>query len=371
MKVGIVSDDIRTISGIAQQAKYLAEGLASKDFSVVNFGFSYKRLAAEQLSHNLYAEPILDIDNFIVTFKKNPTDCLILIGDPLYLQYIFDVRELLDVPLYWWHVLDSGPTPYYNLYYYRKCDSIACISQYTKTQLLKIDSLLPVEYIPHTLPEWVYKPDFIAKKKNPGFVLLWSNRCLTRKNLPLLLLAWQQFWIDAGKPADATLVLHTNPAIADEVNAPPLIQSLGLNTTVRIDSERYSETEMVNGYQAVSGVVNVSSREGFGLSTLQAGMCGTLSILVNGYGMADQCIGHNLIANPSLASFYLQGGMQPIDEHLVVDEKHVAEQITRLYNMNKSFETMTYCGKEQARLTRQTFSYANMLDSWARILDKQ
>ena len=228
-------------------------------------------------------------------------------------QMEHEIRE--HIPIFFYHIWDDLPYPMYNRNYYESCDWIGCISKQTygivhnvwgshaKTSWKQPDPW-QIDYIPHGIDENVYKPlDTIGKStelekikkklfkdKQYDFIVFWNNRNIRRKQTGDVIQAFAEFTDRLPKEeADkCVLLMHTAPVDQNGTDLPKVVEAVAPNSNVVFTNSRVSQDELNYYYNIADVTVNIASNEGWGLSSTESMMAGTMVINNVTGGLQDQ-----------------------------------------------------------------------------------
>jgi glycosyltransferase involved in cell wall biosynthesis len=329
-KILLLSDDIRTTSGIATMTREMVLGTCHH-FNWVNLGATIqnpdegKKLDLSEDSNNFAqitdASVVLypssgygTIEKVRELLKTEKPDAIMLFTDPRYWEWLWvHEREIRSqVPILYLNIWDSLPYPIYNRGYYDSCDLLMAISKQTeninRVVLGEKAKNKVITYVPHGINEDVFFPidekhekwdelqqfkKQLFNGKEYEFILMFNSRNIRRKSFPDTLLAWKMF-VD-GLPEDkkdkVAFIAHTQPVDENgtDLNAviemiwgktPPNVFITGLN--------RFVPEQMNLLYNCSDAGILISSNEGWGLSLTEAMMCGKPIIANVTGGMQDQ-----------------------------------------------------------------------------------
>ncbi len=329
-KILILSDDIRTTSGIATMTREIVLGTCHH-FNWVNLGATIKHpdegkridLSDDSNKFNGITDASVflypssgygTIERVRELLKIEKPDAIMLFTDPRYWEWLWvHEREIRSqVPILYLNIWDSLPYPIYNRGYYDSCDLLMAISKQTeninRVVLGEKAKNKVITYVPHGINEDVFFPidenhekwnelqqfkKQLFKDKEYEFTLMFNSRNIRRKSFPDTLLAWKLF-VD-GLPEDkkdkVAFIAHTQPVDENgtDLNAviemiwgttPPNVFITGLN--------RFVPEQMNLLYNCSDAGILISSNEGWGLSLTEAMMCGKPIIANVTGGMQDQ-----------------------------------------------------------------------------------
>jgi glycosyltransferase involved in cell wall biosynthesis len=329
-KILILSDDIRTTSGIATMTREIVLGTCHH-FNWVNLGATIKNpdegkkidLSGDSNKFNGITDASVflypssgygTIERVRELLKIEKPDAIMLFTDPRYWEWLWvHEREIRSqVPILYLNIWDSLPYPIYNRGYYDSCDLLMAISKQTeninRVVLGEKAKSKVITYVPHGINEDIFFPidenhekwdelqqfkKQLFNGKEYEFTLMFNSRNIRRKSFPDTLLAWKMF-VD-GLPEDkkdkVAFIAHTQPIDENgtDLNAviemiwgktPPNVFITGLN--------RFVPEQMNLLYNCSDAGILISSNEGWGLSLTEAMMCGKPIIANVTGGMQDQ-----------------------------------------------------------------------------------
>ena len=226
-KILMLSDDIRTYSGVGGMAKEIILKSA-QHFNWVNLGGAVKHPEAGRafdLSNNINELTGLT-DSYVKVIASNgygdqnilrsiisqeKPDAIVHFTDPRYWVWMYKMENEIrqKCPLIFYTIWDDVPYPMYNREFYRSDDMHLCISRQTENIVKNVLRDYPkpdwaVQYIPHGISEDKFYPiindlefetwkEKVLNKKEYDFVVLWNSRNIRRKNPSDIILAWRTF----------------------------------------------------------------------------------------------------------------------------------------------------------------------------------
>ena len=323
VNVLIVSDNIITNTGVANQTAEIAKALFNKEYGVYQIGVGGME-PAKQFLHTFPTGEQVQIvtdntyDNVPLYFHlihEHNIKAVILVTDPhKFLQVWINARTIKNlVPIIYWNLWDTNLLPtsksqkaHYNQWIYESCDSLPCISQQSENFVKQILNDLPqdrrpkVSYIPHGSNEFIFKPlpkdavethrETFFRGKKYEYVVLFNGRNQTRKKATDLIYAWQQFFsgLSMEQSAKVALVLHTEAVTQVGTDLNEVIAALAPDTNIYIDYVKRTQEELNILYNISDVTFNVSNAEGFGLPIQESLLAGTpIAATVTG-GLQDQ-----------------------------------------------------------------------------------
>lgn len=388
-KLLIISDHAFSKSGVGIQSKYLIEGLLDTGkYKIVQLGAAKKHLSLDVMNINedFKIIPINGFGNKEILRSLLATeqpDALIIFTDARFFTYLFEMEDEIHqvCPILWWHVWDNRPTPRFNDWIYDSIDTINCISSLTYS-MCKENHSIKCNYIPHALPSDLfykienkekiekYKKYILGSDKSNYFTGLWVNRNCKRKRPADLLKAWQIFLRiikDKHSKDNAILLLHTDPYDEAGANLVEVAKALKIQNNVRFSIESIGFEEMNILHNISDFCINISSSEGFGLSTLEALSVGNPIIATTTGGLTTQVINKNdgsLNGIPMKPDMITMSGNQDIlymnEDYVKVE--NIAYSIYKLWCTSVS--ERNEIGKRASEYVKKEFNYKKMIVDW-------
>jgi hypothetical protein len=331
-KILLISDDIRSVSGVGCVSKQIIIGTAhylrwtqisgaqihNEKGKVINMDKAINEAAGiDDASCTLYptdgyGNP--DMLRQIIQIEK--PDAIMLFTDPRFFVWVFQMSHELQqngLPIIYYNIWDDlGGFCQYNRAFYRSCSMLLGISKQTvniNKTILKNDNYedWQIKYVPHGINENYYFPiseetntnaynELLKKKQQlfkgvePKFVAMFNSRNIRRKMIPDIIVAFQMF-ISTLPKEDADkcfLVLHTNPIEEAGTNLYEVIKNLAPDSNVVLHTSKVPEQELNLMYNIADVTVNASSAEGWGLGNTESLMAGTMTITNTIGGLQDQ-----------------------------------------------------------------------------------
>ena len=309
----MLTDHPLSTSGVGTQSRWLINGLlGTGKYSFRVFGGAVR--------HENYENVVVNQD-FIIkptngfgdknllrkTLAQLKPDALMLFTDPRFFIWVWEMEEEIHqvCPIVYWHLWDNPPWPEFNRPLYESTDLINCIN-YPTYEMVKERFPDKTNYIPHAVPQELYKPMqkmdalklksmLLGPERSDHFVALYVSRNARRKMPSDIMMSWKMF-IDELKQkhghTKATLVMHCDPLDPEGANLHHVIETLKVKDHVVFSKERIGFQEMSGLYNICDTVVNRSCNEGFGLGTLEAMMCGKPIIALKTGGLTRQVEDH-------------------------------------------------------------------------------
>jgi glycosyltransferase involved in cell wall biosynthesis len=343
-KILLLSDDIRTFSGIATVSRELIMGTCEQ-FNWVQLASSPNNSDEGQifdLSHGVFEEYGLttsvklygskgygDPQKLREIIRLEKPDAIIHFTDPRYWDWLYMMEDEIrsQIPLMYLNIWDDLPDPQYNETAYASCDLLYAISKQTyginkrvlerinynvidEVKLKKTKSItgnsVVLSYLPHGINEESFNPvsedspEYIKFKKEADvedseFIIFWNNRNMYRKQVGSVILGYRQFYdnvkrlLGNKKASKIKLILHTLAAEPMGTDIPALIKSLAPDCNIKITNGFLTTDQLNYLYNLADVTVNITSNEGFGLGTAESLMAGTPIIVNVTGGLQDQC----------------------------------------------------------------------------------
>ncbi len=326
-KILLIGDDLRFHSGVAGILRSTVIGTAHL-FNYIVIGAAIKHpeegqrldlsIATNQEAGLTDSEVVLYPCNGYGTtelirhlIQTEKPDALMMMTDPRYYTHLFQIENEIrkTMPIIYLNIWDGGGgSPMYNQAFYRSCDALLCISKQTeavtKVALGQYKKDKIIKYTPHGINTKQFKPlDKNSKEINElkkelfgnkqyDFVLYFNSRNIRRKQIPDTMVAFRLFLDSLPKEqADKCVFLLHTQAIDD--NGTDLLAVREALFGERLDQvvidDKISDINRMNLlYNLADTTILLSSNEGWGLSTTESVMAGTMIIVNVTGGMQDQ-----------------------------------------------------------------------------------
>ncbi len=326
-KILLISDDIRTHSGVATISREIIVnsahvynwicigGLQNHPDKGVRFDMSTSVNEVANLKdswvHTICVDGYGDEDLVKFLIKTEKPDALMIITDPRYYGWLFNVERDIrtQIPIVYYNIWDDLPLPMYNKPYYESCDGLIAISKQTyninKLVLGDKASEKYTSFVPHGINHKAFYPLVIETKeylefknnlfggKKLDFVALWNSRNIRRKSPADVLLSFKLFCdkLSDKEIEKVGLVLHTDPI---DVNGTDLF---AVKDMLFGDEKKYNVfftdgkygIDMMNFlYNCADVTMLISSNEGWGLSMTESMMAGRMILGNVTGGIQDQ-----------------------------------------------------------------------------------
>ena len=337
-KILLLSDDIRTLSGVGVMSREIVEETCHR-YNWVQVGAGLVNPDAGKLldmseavsqetgvddasvfvyPYNGYGDP--NLIRFLMEREK--PDAILHFTDPRYWIWLYQMEHEIrqHIPLMYYNIWDDLPFPYYNRTFYQSCDALFSISKQTyaiNKFVLGVDHIIDahqmtepttkhiLSYIPHGMSSKRYYPlpdtdpelqayrTHLFGDAEVKFVVLYNSRNIRRKQTSDIILSFGQFLktLPEERWSECRLILHTQrvdehgtdlPAVINDVT--PWAKPYIIFSENRVDSATLNRL-----YNIADVTISISSNEGFGISTCESLYAGTPIIVNVTGGLQDQC----------------------------------------------------------------------------------
>jgi glycosyltransferase involved in cell wall biosynthesis len=328
-KILLLSDDLRSTSGIATMSKEFVLGMVDR-YDWVQLGAMIthpdlgkvidlcddvkNRTGVQDASVKLYpSNGYGDMFTLRKLMEIEKPDAILHFTDPHYWQWLYDNEQEIrqTCPILFYHIWDNLPDPQYNRDYYESCDWLGCISKQTYGIVHRVGKMTneitykPLEdwqisYVPHGINENLFKPidkisedvnNFIHGDKKYDFVLFYNNRNIRRKQPSDVIMSYKLFCdsLPKDKAEKCLLLMHTTPIDENGTDLVVVKNTLCPDYDVKFTGIKLEQDKLNEFYNAVDCTINIANNEGFGLTTAESIMAGTPIIVNVTGGLQDQC----------------------------------------------------------------------------------
>ena len=387
-KILLLSDHLLSTSGVGCQSRYLAFGLVQTGrWTVRQFGAAIKHTDYNTVRPH---EDILikPIDGFgspellKTTLAMEKPDVVLLFTDPRFFVWFFEMEDEVHqvCPIAYWHVWDNDPFPVFNKPFYECVDLINCHSHKTYEM---VSEKFPnkTNFIPHALPQDLFKPlseaekrgykaQLLGEDRKDHFVGIWINRNAKRKRPNDTLESWKIFLDRLEKEKghrNAVLIMHTDPLDQEGPNLYQTVELMNLSENVFFSVERLEFDKMNILHNISDFCINISLNEGFGLTTLESMQCGNPIIAQTTGGLTRQVVDHrdgseNGIALKTETRSLVGSQMVPYIYEDYVSSQTTAEAIFKLYDMGP--EKRKELGQKARNYVLSEFNLSDVISRW-------
>lgn len=293
-KIIWISDHPMVPSGVGTQSRLVIEGLletGNYKFICLGGAIRHPDYTPQKIYPEKYGDDwiVLPVDGYgnektireVLMYEK--PDAIVIFTDPRFFTWLWSIEDEIRAvcPIVYWHVWDNDPHPDFNKVFYDSTDLIASLS--LKTHGLLNALKVPSTYIPHAIdPAVFYKKEvdtqsrenYLGPHCDKEFVVFWNNRNARRKQTGDVVAAFSKFMKIVGKSKTA-LFMHTAPNDPEGQDIFALSNEFGIAENLVISDGRIDSAVLNDLYNVSDVTINISSAEGFGLSTLESLMTGT------------------------------------------------------------------------------------------------
>ena len=325
-KILMLSDDIRTMSGVGNMAKEIVFNSAHH-YNWVNLGGSVKHPEAGKgtdISHDV--NKIIGIpDSFVkviasdgygdasmlrAIIAQEKPDAIVHFTDPRYWIWLYQMENEIrqNIPMVFYTIWDDLPYPMYNREFYRSDDMLLGISKQTVNLVKNVLKDHPkedwaVNYVPHGIDEKAFFPiindlefevwkEKFLEKEEYDFVVLWNSRNIRRKNASDIILAWRTFLdqLPVEKAKKCLLLMHTDPIDENGTDLPAVVEAFcdPKIHKVKFDTQKWDEKHLNYLYNCSDAHMFMTDNEGWGLGLTESLTAGRMIIAPVQGGMQDQ-----------------------------------------------------------------------------------
>lgn len=256
-------------------------------------------------------------------------DAIFHFTDPRYWTWLYalehELKTRYQLPIIYYSIWDDLPYPMWNAPFYGSSDLIMGISKQSHNihnEVLGQNGFVNINldtnarqpnqkdpwntvytsYVPHGLDHTYYKPleksdnayqkMFKQLKEDNGidFLVMWNNRNIRRKLPGDVILSFEHFRksLPKDKQNRVGLVMHTTVVDNNGTDLRAVWKAVAPEAKVLFSEKKLSVPDLNAMYNVADVVVNIASNEGWGLSSTEALLAGT--VIVNNVtgGLQDQ-----------------------------------------------------------------------------------
>ena len=325
-KILLLSDDIRTHSGVGSQSRELVLNTAHH-FNWIQLGGAVKhpeRGKGFNLSNDVNQEMgLTDSDVRVLAsdgygnqniirslIQQEKPDAIMHFTDPRYWIWLYQMENEIrqKIPMVFYTIWDDLPYPMYNRNYYRSDDMLLGISKQSVNIVKNVLRDNPkedwaVNYVPHGINEKAFYPiindlefdvwkDNFLEGKEYDFVVLWNSRNIRRKNASDIILSWRTFLdqLPVEQAKKCLLLMHTDPVDDNGTDLPAVVETI---CNPEIHKVKFSkgklDTKRLNYlYNCSDAHMFMTDNEGWGLGLTESLTAGRMIIAPVQGGMQDQ-----------------------------------------------------------------------------------
>ena len=325
-KILLLSDDIRTHSGVGSQSRELVLNTAHH-FNWIQLGGAVKhpeRGKGFNLSNDVNQEMgLTDSDVRVLAsdgygnqniirslIQQEKPDAIMHFTDPRYWIWLYQMENEIrqKIPMVFYTIWDDLPYPMYNRNYYRSDDMLLGISKQSVNIVKNVLRDNPkedwaVNYVPHGINEKAFYPiindlefdvwkDNFLEGKEYDFVVLWNSRNIRRKNASDIILSWRTFLdqLPVEQAKKCLLLMHTDPVDDNGTDLPAVVETICNPEIHKVKFSRGKlDTKHLNYlYNCSDAHMFMTDNEGWGLGLTESLTAGRMIIAPVQGGMQDQ-----------------------------------------------------------------------------------
>ena len=324
-KVLMLSDDIRTHSGVGNMAKEIIFNTAHR-YNWVNVGGAVKHPdAGKGFDVSPDVNKIINITDSNVKvvacdgygdptmlrtiISQEKPDAIVHFTDPRYWIWLYAMENEIrqQCPLIFYTIWDDLPYPMWNREFYRSDDMLLCISKQTKNLVENVlrDHPKPglVNYVPHGIDENKYFPvindlefevwkEKFLEGEEYDFVVMWNSRNIRRKNASDIILAWRTFLdqLPTEQAKKCLLIMHTEKVFEHGTDLPAVVEAMCDPEIhkVKFSIDKFPDKELNYLYNCSDAHMFMTDNEGWGLGLTESLTAGRMIIAPVQGGMQDQ-----------------------------------------------------------------------------------
>ena len=324
-KILLLSDDIRTYSGVGCQSRNIVLNTAHH-FNWVNIGGAVKHPdhgKGFDLSNEindvmgltdssvkvLASDGYGDANMLRSIIKQENPDAILHFTDPRYWIWLYQLENEIrqKMPMAFYTIWDDLPYPMYNRDYYRSDDMLLGISKQSTNIVKNVLKDYPKEdwainYLPHGIEPTKFYPiindlEFETWKEKTleedyDFVVFHNSRNIRRKNQSDIILSWRTFLdqLPVEKAKKCLLIMKTDIIEDAGTNLDAVLETLcdPKIHKVKFVQGRFDEKIMNYFYNLSDAHMFFTDNEGWGLGLTESLMAGRMIIAPVQGGMQDQ-----------------------------------------------------------------------------------
>jgi len=301
---------------------------------------------------------------------REEPDAIIHMTDPHRWNWLYQHENYIrkNIPLLYYHVWDNEPFPKFLKNVYDSCDWIGCISKLTEDCVNNVSpEHTSVTYIPHGVDtKKFFKQDSSIvtnnKKRILGrpydYVIFCNNSNIQRKQLTNLIEGYADFVKNTSIPKNKILlIIHTNIENKLGCDLDTLVDDLYYDLPVKFSTSKLSDEQLNDLYNVSDVTMNVSSCEGFGLSTLESVASNTPIIINYTGGLKDQYCQDHCIKIDSSVRLLSFTQLFPYIYSYICDPTQISNALQEMYDSLKNKKV------KNRFLTKNRFTETQMIES--------
>ena len=325
-KILLLSDDIRTHSGVGCQSRNIVLNTAHR-YNWVNIGGAVKHpekgkgfnlnedvnqatgltdADVKVIACNGYGDSVLLRQ--IITSEK--PDAIVHFTDPRYWVWLYQMENEIrqNIPMVFYTIWDDLPYPMWNRNFYESDDMLLGISKQSTNIVKNVLKDRPkedwaIKYVPHGIDPKHFYPiindlefevwkDKFLEGEEYEFVVLWNSRNIRRKNPSDIILAWKTFLdqLPVEQAKKCLLIMYTDPVDENGTDLPAVVEAFCNPKIhkVKFDKAKWPEKELNYLYNISDAHMFMTDNEGWGLGLTESLTAGRMIIAPVQGGMQDQ-----------------------------------------------------------------------------------
>ena len=343
-KILLLADDLRLPSGIGTISKEIVLKTVHK-YDWVQIGAAIKHPeqgklvdASQEFAKETGIEDasvkIIPWDGYgdrnilFQVIEHEKPDAIFHFTDPRYWTWLYalehELKTRYQLPLIYYSIWDDLPYPMWNAPFYGSSDLIMGISKQShnihnevlgQNRFNVVDlnqsNIRPEKdpwdtvytaYVPHGLDDTCYKPlpkdddayqkMFKQLKTDNGvdFLVMWNNRNIRRKLPGDVILAFEHFRKSLPKDNQnrVALIMHTAVVDGNGTDLRAVWKAVAPDAKILFSDKKLAASDLNAMYNVADVVVNIASNEGWGLSSTEALLAGTVIVNSVTGGLQDQ-----------------------------------------------------------------------------------
>jgi glycosyltransferase involved in cell wall biosynthesis len=322
----ILSDDLRMSSGVGTMSREIVLGTL-QHYNWVQIGGAIKHPEAGKIvdmtesvreetgieDAELTIYPTSGYGNQEIVrdlIVRHQVDALLIYTDPRFWGWLFQMEHEVrqHIPIFYYNIWDDLPYPMYNRDFYDSVDLLMNISRQTVNIVKNVRSEYEdwqVTYVPHGCntesfypitslhEEWEELKSFRngLADKDIEFIVLYNSRNIRRKMPGDVVLAFKTFcdMLPKEEADKCALLMHTQPRDENGTDLPELVKAVAPDIKIYFSDQKLDNKHMNFLYNMADITINISSNEGWGLSTTESLLTETPIIVNTTGGLQDQC----------------------------------------------------------------------------------
>jgi len=322
----LLSDDLRMSSGVGTMSREIVLGTL-QHYNWVQIGGAIKHPEAGKIvdmtesvreetgveDAELMIYPTSGYGNQEIVrdlIVRHQVDALLIYTDPRFWGWLFQMEHEVrqHIPIFYYNIWDDLPYPMYNQNFYDSVDLLMNISRQTVNIVKNVRSEYEdwqVTYVPHGCntesfypitslhEEWKELKSFRngLADKDIEFIVLFNSRNIRRKMPGDVVLAFKTFcdMLPKEEADKCALLMHTQPRDENGTDLPELVKAVAPDVKVYFSDQKLDNKHMNFLYNMADVTINISSNEGWGLSTTESLLTETPIIVNTTGGLQDQC----------------------------------------------------------------------------------